>query len=202
MPKLLTAVVVSSIFLLLGSSGNAQQRLPPPPGPPPLPSPSGVPRSVTTPSLGPGDSGEAVAALQQALNRNGIETGPVDGAYGPMTQAAVAEFQQLYDLPVTGVAGPQTLDILGLNPNTVDVVVEDGRNGGNEQGDDTPYVAAVIESRRKLGQVQQSFGNATIDYVRQGEFINIGRYGSHADAVARVREARRLGFEARVLYQR
>ncbi len=202
MPKLLTAAVVGGVFLFLGLPSNAQ-RLPPPLEPPPLPSPSSIPSSVTTPSLGPGDFGADVAALQRALDRNGIDPGPIDGDYGPMTRAAVEEFQQLYDLPVTGVAGPDTLDILGLNTDSVEVVevvvVDDG---GEVQADDTPYVAAVIESTSKLGEVRRSFGNAVVDYARQGEFINIGRYDSYSDAVSRVREARRLGFEARILYQR
>lgn len=198
MPKLLTAAIVSGIFLLLGLPIHAQ-RLPPPLEPPPLPSPSSIPSSVTTPSLGPGDSGRNVAALQQALERNGFDPGPIDGAYGPMTRAAVEQFQQQYDLPVTGLAGPQTLDILGLNTETVAVEVV---GSDSDEDEDTPYVAAVIESTRKLGQVQRSFGNAVIDYARQGEFINIGRYSSRSDAAARVREARRAGFDARILYQR
>lgn len=199
MPKLLTAALVGSVFLYLGLPSNAQ-RLPPPLEPPPLPSPSSIPSSVTSPSLGPGDFGANVAELQRALDRNGIDPGPIDGDYGPMTRAAVEEFQQLYDLPVTGVAGPDTLDILGLNTDSVEVVVVD--DGGEVQDDDTPYVAAVIESTNKLGEVRRSFDNAVVDYVRQGSFINIGRYSSHSDAVSRVREARRLGFDARILYQR
>ena len=198
MPKLLTAAVVSGIFLLLGLPSHAQP-LPPPLEPPPLPSPSSVPPSVTTPSLGLGDSGSDVAALQDALDRNGFDPGPIDGSYGPMTQSAVEEFQQVYGLPVTGLAGPQTLDILGLNTQTVEVVVD---SDGDAVEDDMPYIAAVIESRSKLGQVQRSLGSAVIDYVRQGEFINIGQYGSRSDAAARVREARQAGFDARILYRR
>ncbi|WP_031292577.1 peptidoglycan-binding domain-containing protein [Leptolyngbya sp. Heron Island J] len=200
MPKLLTAAVVSSVFFSLGLPSHAQ-RLPPPLEPPPLPSPSSVPPSVTTPSLAPGDFGADVAALQRALDRNGIDPGPIDGAYGPMTRSAVEQFQQIYDLPVTGVAGPSTLDILGINPTeAIEVVVVD--DDGDVQSDDTPYIAAVIESTSKLGQVRNSFDNAVVDYVRQGEFINIGRYSSHSDAMSRVREARSLGFDARILYRR
>ena len=200
MLKLLTAAAVSGVFLLLGLPSNAQ-RLSPPLEPPPLPSPSRIPPSVTTPSLGPGASGSEVFALQQALERNGFNPGPIDGEYGPQTSAAVEQFQSVYDLPVTGVAGPQTLDILGLNTDSVDVVVvgEDEEVQGEM---DTPYVAAVIESTNKLGQIRQSFGNATVDYVRQGEFINIGRYERRSQAAERVREARRLGFDARILYRR
>lgn len=200
MPKLLTAAVVSGIFIFLGLPSNAQ-RLPPPLEPPPLPNPSSVPSSAVRPSLSLGDSGSDVAALQSALDRNGFDPGPIDGAYGPMTQSAVAEFQRIYDLSVTGIAGPQTLDILGLNPNSVDVDVV-GDTDSNDQDDDTPYVAAITESRSELGQIRRSFGNAVVDYARQGEFINIGRYNRRSEAAARVRQARQLGFDARILYQR
>ncbi len=198
MPKLLTATLMGAILAFGGLPSHAQ-RLPAPP-PPPLPSPSAIPASRTTPSLEPGDFGDDVVALQQALERNGVNPGPIDGDYGPMTEEAVAEFQQWYDLPVTGVAGPQTLDILGLLDDAdTDVVVTVPRA---EQNNDLPYVAAVIESTSKLGQVQRVFSNAAIDSVRQGDFINIGRYGSHSDAAARVRAARRSGFDARILYRR
>ncbi len=200
MPKLLTATLVGAILAFGGLPSYAQsQRLPAPP-PPPLPNPSAIPFSTTTPSLGPGDFGDDVVALQQALERNGIDPGPIDGDYGPMTQEAVEEFQEWYALPVTGVAGPQTLDILGIIDNTgTDVVVTVPEPA---QNDDGPYVAAVIGATNKLGQVQRVFGNAAIDSVRQGDFINIGRYGSHSDAAERVRAARRSGFDARILYRR
>ncbi|MEL6228654.1 MAG: peptidoglycan-binding domain-containing protein [Cyanobacteria bacterium J06627_3] len=201
MPKLLTAAVVGGILMVWGATSHAQSdRLPAPP-PPPLPSPSGFtgPTSAGR-SLGPGDIGSDVEALQLALDRNGINPGPIDGDYGPMTSAAVREFQQWYDLPVTGVAGPETLDVLGVVPAGVNdvnysvaVTVDNG---------DFPYVAAVTESLDNLGQVQRSFGNAAIDSARQGKFINIGRYSTRSAAAERVREARRLGFDARTLYQR
>ncbi len=203
MSKLLTAAVVGGICLLLGLPSKAQERLSPPSVPPP-PSPSSIPRSVVRPSLGLGDSGSDVAALQQALDRNGLDPGPIDGAYGPMTQAAVAQFQQWYDLPVTGIAGPQTLDVLGINVNTAvntgDRVV--AIDVANDLEDDFPYVAAVIESSDDLVDVRRSFGNAMVDRARQGEFINIGRFDRRSDALRRVRAARRLGFDARILYQR
>ena len=202
MPKLLTAAVVGGILMVWGAASYAQSDLLPAPPPPPLPSPSGFtgPTSAGR-SLGPGDIGSDVEALQLALDRNGINPGPIDGAYGPMTSAAVREFQQWYDLPVTGVAGPATLDVLGVVPAGVNdvnysvaVTVDDD--------DDFPYVAAVIESLDNLGQVRRSFDNAAIDSARQGDFINIGRYSTRSAAAERVREARRLGFAARTLYQR
>ena len=197
MLRLLTTVFVSGAFIL-GSLPSHAQRLEPPPIET-LPSPSRIPSSTTTPSLGFGDAGRDVEALQRALLRNGIDPGPIDGDYGPQTRDAVSQFQQWYDLPVTGVAGPQTLDVLGVD------VFADGDfddDFARDVGDDLPYVAAVIESRQELYQVQRVFGNATIDSARQGDFINIGRYSSRSAAADRVREARRSGFEARVLYQR
>ncbi len=194
MSKLLA--VAGSMALLLGLPGFAQT-LPPPFEPPPLPSPSSVPSSAPGPSLGPGSSGVAVEALQQALARNGYDPGPIDGDYGPLTRAAVETFQEEYDLPVTGVAGPDTLDVLGLYEPGSDVVVVEPPSRQS-----FPYVAAITESRRKLPRVQQVFGNATLDSARQGEFINIGRYSSYSAAADRVREARRRGFDARILYHK
>jgi hypothetical protein len=53
-----------------------------------------------------------VRALQRGLRRVGHEPGPIDGLYGPLTEAAVEGYQQAEGLPVDGVAGPQTRDEL------------------------------------------------------------------------------------------
>ncbi|MBT9311636.1 peptidoglycan-binding domain-containing protein [Leptothoe kymatousa] len=142
-----------------------------------------------------------MAALQEALSINGFDPGPIDGSYGPLTRDAVADFQRVYDLDETGVAGPDTLDVLGLY-NTGDTVVANPPGGSSGRRSSSPYVAAITESSRKLPQVQQVFGNASIDSARPGRFINIGRYSSYSAASDRVREARRFGFDARILYQR
>lgn len=211
MPRRLIVTVASSVLVLVGLPAQAQ--LPPPFESPSLPSPSGFSGSGGR-SLRPGDFGGDVEALQLALLRNGLSPGPIDGEYGPLTQDAVREFQRTYDLPITGIAGPQTLDILGLNTGlttnvarvNVPSVPNNGVAANNRRIDgnnlDLPYIAAITESTRKLPQVQRVFGNAAIDSARQGRFINIGRYSSRSAAADRVREARRLGFDARILYQR
>lgn len=198
MSKLLMIAASGGMALILGLPGFAET-LPPPFEPPPLPSPSSVPVSVLAPSLGPGAFGGDVAALQQALARNGYSPGPIDGDYGPLTRAAVETFQEEYDLPVTGVAGPDTLDVLGLYDPSSDIAVI---APPSSRSDSSPYVAAITESSRKLSRAQQIFGNASLDSARQGQFINIGRYSSYSSAADRVREARRQGFDARILYQR
>jgi peptidoglycan hydrolase-like protein with peptidoglycan-binding domain len=58
----------------------------------------------------------AVRALQIRLQRRGFEPGPIDGLFGPLTQAAVLRFQQRHRLLVDGVVGPQTRKPLLAQP--------------------------------------------------------------------------------------
>lgn len=69
---------------------------------------SGVPSSWPGYDLTIGSSGDKVRQLQQQLNRiarnyPAIPTVSVDGIYGPRTQEAVRAFQEIFNLPVTGV---------------------------------------------------------------------------------------------------
>ncbi len=59
-----------------------------------------------------GTRGEAVRALQADLAALGFDPGPVDGRFGPRTEAAVRSFQGAGRLAVDGKAGPQTLAAL------------------------------------------------------------------------------------------
>ncbi len=49
---------------------------------------------------------EKLRALE--LDSNGASNVPVDGIYGPMTTAAVEQFQRKYGLPVTGIVNRET----------------------------------------------------------------------------------------------
>ncbi len=187
MSKLLTFLTLGWILTLSGSAW-AQRLLPPPP-PGSFSSPSQVDIELDRDSLQLGDIGDDVESLQRALDRNGIYTGAFDGDYGPITAGAVREFQMQQGLPVTGIADSDTLEALGLNFSGPGIA-------------DRRYVAAVTESPRRLSSVRQQFNNAALDAVRQGQFINIGSYDSRAAAAERVQEARRSGFDARVLYRR
>ena len=61
-------------------------------------------------ALRQGDEGEAVRALQDGLARAGLWGGPVDGAFGPSTEAAIRAFQASHpNLNVDGIVGPATL---------------------------------------------------------------------------------------------
>ncbi len=57
----------------------------------------------------PGYTGSDVRSVQELLALAGHDPGPIDGVYGPKTQAAVAEFQRQYGgLTVDGKVGPNT----------------------------------------------------------------------------------------------
>jgi len=61
-----------------------------------------------------GSSGEAVKAVQVALNKHDFGLA-VDGAFGPATDSAVRTFQSRNGLTVDGVVGPQTWQtVIGL----------------------------------------------------------------------------------------
>ena len=53
-----------------------------------------------------------VRSVQQRLRRAGERPGPVDGRYGPLTEAAVERFQADQGLTVDGVVGPATATAL------------------------------------------------------------------------------------------
>jgi N-acetylmuramoyl-L-alanine amidase len=56
--------------------------------------------------------GDDVLELQQRLNQLGFDAGLEDGIFGPLTRAAVEEFQRNIGLTVDGVAGPSVLETL------------------------------------------------------------------------------------------
>lgn len=64
-----------------------------------------------------GEKSANVASLQQLLINLGIPVkGGADGAFGPVTQAAVTAFQRAQGLPATGVVDLRTALFLGLIP--------------------------------------------------------------------------------------
>ena len=62
----------------------------------------------------PNIKGPNVVALQRALVTAGIDPGPVDGEFGPMTNGALISFQAREGLEVDGILGPVTAKALGL----------------------------------------------------------------------------------------
>ena len=69
--------------------------------------------SLATGSIRPGQLGTRVAGLQIALVNVGYVL-PVDGRFGPLTEAAVVDFQVGNGIDPIGIAGPRTRATLGI----------------------------------------------------------------------------------------
>jgi peptidoglycan hydrolase-like protein with peptidoglycan-binding domain len=93
-------------------------------------------------------SGSArVRTLQQRLRTLGHKPGPVDGLYGPLTEAAVERFQSTAGLAVDGIAGPHTLRRVRAEwPPPI------GRSTGYGGQDGSAQVRAVQRHLRTLNQ--------------------------------------------------
>ena len=59
-------------------------------------------------------SSATVKAVQQALAKDGLYKGKVDGMIGPVTNNAVKAFQKKNGLKADGIIGPMTLKKLGV----------------------------------------------------------------------------------------
>lgn len=68
--------------------------------------------SIRLPTLKQGVRGPAVASVQESLASLGFYTGPIDGVFGPGTEAAVMAFQRSANLAADGVIGPDTWQAL------------------------------------------------------------------------------------------
>lgn len=82
-----------------------------------------------SPILQQGSEGSAVSRLQQLLTGAGFPV-PTTGTFGPLTDAAVRQFQSARGLTSDGVVGPQTWAALDKKPDTPavpDTPTNDGR---------------------------------------------------------------------------
>jgi peptidoglycan hydrolase-like protein with peptidoglycan-binding domain len=63
--------------------------------------------------VAPAFANPQLAGLQVALARHALYSGPIDAELGPMTQAAVIQFQKHHGLVPDGIVGPKTRMALG-----------------------------------------------------------------------------------------
>jgi peptidoglycan hydrolase-like protein with peptidoglycan-binding domain len=73
-----------------------------------------LPPIAATPTLRRGSTGDGVKRLQKALSQlhaqggGVLDPGPIDGTFGPKTEASVASFQRYAGLVDDGIVGDQT----------------------------------------------------------------------------------------------
>jgi peptidoglycan hydrolase-like protein with peptidoglycan-binding domain len=95
---------------------------------------------------GQAEGAPPVRVVQRTLRRLGWQPGPVDGLYGPRTEAAVTRFQIAAQVAADGIVGPQTRQALTRAAN------EPLRRGaGFAQPDGSPRVRALQVKLRQRG---------------------------------------------------
>jgi peptidoglycan hydrolase-like protein with peptidoglycan-binding domain len=137
--------------------------------------------STTSTVLSQGDTGEAVANLQESLNEHGASLNQ-DGLFGSDTDRAVRNFQQSNDLVVDGIVGPATEEKLENKRTTTEsrdttngevTVTESSSN--LSQGDEGEAVSNLQESLNTYGANLSEdgiFGSSTDRAVRDFQESN------------------------------
>ena len=123
----------------------------------------------------PAAGGNAVARLQAALHL------PVDGEFGPETEAAVRRLQARHGLPVDGVVGPTTWGLIGvsdegaLTPPPSSLVAPSSGGGaststaGGEAGGEGPSaVAGVIAAADEIATRPYVWGGGHGSFASSG----------------------------------
>lgn len=117
-----------------------------------------------------GSTGSEVTSIQQRLQELGYSPGTADGIYGARTKNAVIAFQRDYGLDDDGIAGPKTLEALGLTGG--------GGSGGESYGgfseSDIQLLAKIIsaEARGEPYQGQVAVGAVIMNRIAHPSFPN------------------------------
>ena len=114
-----------------------------------------------------GSTGSEVRTIQDKLKRWGYYTGNVDGIYGSQTVAAVKRFQQKNGLAVDGIAGPKTLNAMGIMSSS-------SSNSTSNNSSDVNLLARLIygEARGESYTGQVAVGAVVLNRVKSSSFPN------------------------------
>ena len=121
-----------------------------------------------------GDSGSAVTTIQTKLKRWGYFDGPVDGIYGSKTSKAVRSFQRKNGLTADGVAGPATLNALGMEQTSQNSGSSQTGSSGENASGDVALLAKVIsaEARGEPYDGQVAVGAVILNRIAHPSFPN------------------------------
>ena len=122
--------------------------------------------------LSEGDEGRQVELLQQAL---GV---PVDGVFGPATEAAVQKFQASHGLTVDGIVGPLTSAALRGQTPARAAVADVSSGSGESSGESAGGTVAQLQSALHL-TADGDFGPETEAAVRRLQ----ARHGLTVDGI-------------------
>lgn len=126
-------------------------------------------RNIATLS-GYGSTGDEVTKIQTRLSNWGYNTGGIDGQYGYLTYSAVKDFQRNNGLSIDGIAGPETLEALGLPTGA-----QKGGTQSNDAGADTGdlYLLARLihgEARGEPYEGKVAVGAVVLNRTRDSRF--------------------------------
>lgn len=125
-------------------------------------------QTVQAATYSQGSSGETVRTIQTKLKRWGYYSGTVDGIYGNGTVSAVKYFQQKNGLAPDGVAGPATLQALGIYEGTS----SGGTNSSQSASLDLLAKVISAEARGEPYSGQVAVGAVILNRVNHPSFPN------------------------------
>ena len=129
-----------------------------------------------------GARGNRVIQIQKRLRELGFFRNEPTGYFGRLTREAVADYQRIYRLPITGFLDQVTWEKLGLRVGRRYVVV-----------------VPVTESDT-LSRVRDFVPDAFAAQSRRGDYVNAGEFDNVSDAQRRSKFLREQGLDARVEY--
>jgi peptidoglycan hydrolase-like protein with peptidoglycan-binding domain len=119
----------------------------------------------TPPTISEGSTGATVRWAQYLLVRRTLSYNQIDGIFGPVTKAAVEEFQKYSGLAVDGIVGPITWGALGgdgpepptLAQGSTGAVVQKLQTALNEgRGDFAPASNPILVVDGDFGPITKS----------------------------------------------
>ena len=116
-----------------------------------------------------GSRGEEVRTIQTKLKRWGYYNGSVDGIYGSQTVEAVKYFQRKNGLTVDGIAGPKTLQAMGIYSSS-----SGSSSSSSSNSSDLNLLSRVVygEARGEPYEGQVAVAAVCLNRVKSSSFPN------------------------------